>query len=425
MNERTAEETRTESVERQQVSSIEKGPIEAWEEQRRKPWQEYVDATLGFRNHWYPAFFSSELGEADVSDESGDEVANFKVVTMLGEKIFFRRVDGEVRAVQDWCLHRGAPFSTRPECYTKNTVTCWYHGFTYDMATGELQTILTDPNSPLIGKVKLRSYPVIEAKGLVWIFIGDLDPAPPLETDVPPGMLDDDHWVCADGWSAPVRCNWRPAIENGFDPAHVYIHRNSQIVQDLKLTVAFGTAGISKSADLEIYDKGPGPYGVKMYTRESTPIWEAEIDGTTVGARYKPGDEAVDDSVDNREIPVISAWMPCGVTAAPFPLPGVTHYEFLVPIDEEHHNYFILWGKDVRNEEEEKEFDELASSGLAHRVAEGFSSEDRFARESVADFYADNEGWFRERLFGPDIVITTWRKMASRLNRGIQKRGMQ
>src|SRR5882757_36852 len=157
-------ETMKQSAGRQPLETIEKEPLEAWEEQRRKPWQEYVDATLGFRNHWYPAFFSSELGEADVSDEHGDEVKSFKVATLLGERILFRRIDGEIHAVQDWCLHRGVPFSTRPECYTKDTITCWYHGFTYDVPSGDLKTILTDPESPLIGKMKLRSYPVVEAK---------------------------------------------------------------------------------------------------------------------------------------------------------------------------------------------------------------------------------------------------------------------
>jgi carbazole 1,9a-dioxygenase terminal dioxygenase component len=407
------------------METLKTGPIEAWEEQRRKPWQEYVEATLGFRNHWYPAFFSHELAEADVSDVHGEQVKNFKVATLLGERILFRRVDGVVHAIQDWCLHRGVPFSTRPECYTKDTITCWYHGFTYDMPTGALKTILTDPGSPLIGKVGLRKYETIEAKGLVWIFIGDANPIPALETDVPKGMLDDTHQVCDRGWNRQVKCNWRPACENGFDPAHVYIHRNSPIVQELKLTVAFGTADISKAQDLEVFDTGPGPYGVTMYTRQSTPIWEADIDGTTVGARFQPGDEAQDESVNNRETPVIAAWMPCSVTASPFPLPGITHYEFLVPVDEDHHNYMITWGMDVHTDEDRARFEELAESGLADRVAEGFSNEDLFAREQLAEFYRGDEGWFRERLFGPDLVITTWRKLASRLNRGIQRRGMQ
>ena len=38
-------------------------------------------------------------------------------------------------------------------------------------------------------------------------------------------------------------------------------------------------------------------------------------------------------------------------------------------------------------------------------------------------FYAEEDGWNRERLYRPDVVVTEWRKLASRHNRGIQSRG--
>jgi hypothetical protein len=38
----------------------------------------------------------------------------------------------------------------------------------------------------------------------------------------------------------------------------------------------------------------------------------------------------------------------------------------------------------------------------------------------MQNFYANEDGWYRERLFGPDIVVTRWRELASRENRGIQ-----
>ena len=31
-----------------------------------KPWQVYLEASLGFRNHWYPALFSVELPEGEI-----------------------------------------------------------------------------------------------------------------------------------------------------------------------------------------------------------------------------------------------------------------------------------------------------------------------------------------------------------------------
>ena len=123
----TSEDVQADAVESEtSIADYQKGTVEAWEEQRRKPWQVYVDATLGFRNHWYPAFFSHELREADVSDAAGEPVGNVKAMTLLGEAVICRRIAGKVYAVQDWCLHRGVPFSSRPECYTRETITCWY-----------------------------------------------------------------------------------------------------------------------------------------------------------------------------------------------------------------------------------------------------------------------------------------------------------
>ena len=128
-------------------------------------WRAYFEADLGFRNHWYPAFFGKHLAEGKCLGQE-----------MLGERILFKRIDGRVYAIEDRCAHRGVPLSARPECYTKNTISCWYHGFTYDVRNGALVAIITDPDSPLIGKVALKSYPVEEHKNMVFIFIGDEAP---------------------------------------------------------------------------------------------------------------------------------------------------------------------------------------------------------------------------------------------------------
>jgi carbazole 1,9a-dioxygenase len=402
------------------IEDFAQGPIEAWEEQRRKPWQLYVDAQLGFRNHWYPAFFAHELAEADVSPVTGEEVKSFKTVTLLGERIFFRRIDGRIRGVQDWCLHRGVPFSARPECYTPSTVTCWYHGFTYSLEDGELTAVLTDPECPLIGKLKLRTYPVEERQGIAWVFIGDGDP-PALEEDVQPGFLDPDFVVFPHGWSREVKCNWRPAAENGFDPAHAYIHRNSKLVLDYKVPTVLGDTGLSRSHGMEIVDPERGPAGIKLLRGVGTPVWEAEAaPGVTVGARFRPGEPGVTEGM----VPEVSIWMPCGLKVEPFPEPHITHFEWYVPVDERTHRYMITWGTYAKTEEERQRFHDACESTWKEVVPRDFNNDDVFAREAMDEFYATDDGWFRERLFGPDVVITQWRILSSRRGRGIQRRGL-
>ncbi len=48
------------------------------------------------------------------------------------------------------------------------TVSCRYHGWTYDLASGRLVAALTDGlDLPLVGKVCLKSYPVEERRGII------------------------------------------------------------------------------------------------------------------------------------------------------------------------------------------------------------------------------------------------------------------
>ena len=53
-------------------------------------------------------------------------------------------------------------------------------------------------------------------------------------------------------------------------------------------------------------------------------------------------------------------------------------------------------------------------------VPQKFNNEDMFAREAMDEFYSAEDGWHRERLFGPDVLITAWRILCSNTNRGIQ-----
>jgi carbazole 1,9a-dioxygenase terminal dioxygenase component len=195
--------------------------------ERVKGWRGYVEAKLGFRNHWYPSLFSADLAEGEV-----------KPYKLLGEKLLLKRIDGKVYAMKDRCLHRGVNFSARLECFRKDTITCWYHGWTYSWQTGDLVGILTNPMSAQIGKHKIKIYAVEEAKGIIFVFVGDIAP-PPLSTDVPPGFLDAD--MAIHGKNRLVKSNWRVGVENGFDAGHIWIHKKSILVtgNDLALPVGF------------------------------------------------------------------------------------------------------------------------------------------------------------------------------------------
>ncbi len=75
----------------------------------------------------------------------------------------------------------------------------------------------------LCGKVNVRTYPVEERAGLIWVYVGT-EPAPPVETDIPRELLRPNAVV--EGVLSRQRGNWRYAAENGIDEGHVrYLHR--------------------------------------------------------------------------------------------------------------------------------------------------------------------------------------------------------
>ena len=367
----------------------------------------YLDASLGLRNYWYPTFFSRELPEGETRGE-----------LLLGERVFFKRIGGQVYAVKDRCAHRGVPFSARPECYSQNTISCWLHGFTYDLRDGKLVQILTEPGSSLVGKVALKTYPVQEIHGLVFTFIGDMDP-PPLANDLQPRIFSKGlalHPIARH----KIRSNWRLAAENGYDCAHLYGHRNTYIVTEVGVPVPLNH--MSHNAEVEVFE-GPGPVGVGDLRQ--TPVWSAEVEGVRVSAANIDPDNPP---------PVTGIWvgifMPGGLEVDYFPTPGMIHFEWYVPMDEDHHMYIVVQGKYVKDEEEERQFHEAMEEGegrltwnLPGQEPAGFVNFDQFVREEMHHAYAREDWWNREHLFKPDTIVVRWRTLVSKHARAIQTRG--
>lgn len=361
----------------------------------------YVAAKYGFRNHWYPALFSAELGEGEA-----------RALTLLGENILLKRIDGEVRALRDRCLHRGVPLSTKLECYTRDTVTCWYHGFTYRFSDGVLCAIAGTAGSAIVGRKKLHVYPVIEAQGLVFVFVGDADqPPPPLHHDVPPTFLDADMVIR--GKSRMVAANWRIGAENGFDSTHIFIHKNSVLIEDVDLALPLGLQPQGRHAfKTSIGNDGPTGVFDNFGPGEVTPVFTARIEGQDVLQGAMHG--------SNRVPQDISMWLPCALRVHPWPVPELTQFEWYVPIDGDRHLYLQTLGKRCQSTAEIAAFDEEFQRRWVPKALDGFNDDDVWAREATQPFYADDSGWLKEQLFEPDGNIVEWRKLASAHARGIQ-----
>lgn len=168
---------------------------------------------LGYRNYWYPAILSSKLKRRPVYRK------------LLGDEIVLWRhaQTGVPYALAAWCPHRGAPL-WRGKQHFAGTLSCPYHGWTFD-GQGVCRAVLSEgPESPIPGRTKTRSYPTQERVGLIWIWMGDMDPVP-LEEDVPEELLDSEVrlYMKEEVW----HCNWRPTMDNPGDSHPVYLHRTS------------------------------------------------------------------------------------------------------------------------------------------------------------------------------------------------------
>ena len=176
-------------------------------------WRRYAEAVDGLAEYWYPIMPSSGLRRRPVHRR------------LLGRDIVLVRHDGRAWALEDRCPHRGIPLS-KGRCEFPGHLTCIYHGWTFDVRDGALKAALTDgPDSPVVGKVRVRSYPVEERAGMVFVWMGEGEPVP-VEDDLPEDLLREDARVFVLMRDCPG--NWRYASENGFDEAHnKMLHRSS------------------------------------------------------------------------------------------------------------------------------------------------------------------------------------------------------
>jgi carbazole 1,9a-dioxygenase terminal dioxygenase component len=373
----------------------------------RETWRPYLEAELGLRNYWYPICLGHELDDGNVVAQK-----------ICGERIIVRRVDGQPYAMEDRCPHRQVPLSMRIECHTHDTISCWYHGFTMNWKTGNLDTIICEPDADIINKVSIKTYPAQEAHGVVFVFIGDIDP-PPLFNDVPSDFMDERNTIF--GRRTEIRGNWRLASENGFDSAHVFVHRNSPFFDIAEFVVPIAvTAQAHHENRLKYYVRpDDGPVGVidDLIANYDT-VWTADINEVEDAVSGNP--RVLEEDLEVH-VPEISIWLPCGLMARHFPTKRLNAYEFYVPVDAENHLYFqLLANRNCRTDEEKAAFRKDVDDHWSEKMMDDFNRDDVFARIGMQEGYGDGRGWVEEVLTHNDIPVIAWRQIVSRFNRGIQ-----
>ncbi len=259
----------------------------------------------GLRNLWYPVLPSYRVNDTPIG------------ITRLSDNIvLWRDRDGVVRALEDRCPHRGARLSLGWNLGDR--VACWYHGVEID-GRGCVVDVPAVESCPMKGEQRVRSYPVLESNGAVFLYFGDTAHRVPCALDLPVELTSSeyDSFLCTAEWGA----NYRFAIDNVMDPMHgSYLHAKSH-------SMAMG----DKRAEMRIVKTATGLVFEKIGQRDVNFDW---VEWGETGAHWM-----------RLTIPYRKKYGPGG----PFGIVG-----FVTPVDETHCRVFFWrtrraqgWQRDV------------------------------------------------------------------------------
>ena len=157
--------------------------------------------------------------------------------------VFFRGPEGQVAALDDWCPHRGAPLSLGKVCEGK--LVCGYHG----LQMGCDGKTVSMPGQRVRGFPPVKSFPVVERHGFIWVWPGD-----PAKAD--PALVPDLFWANNPEWAYGgglyrIGCDYRLMVDNLMDLTHeTYVHADSigqpEIDEEAPVTTVEGDHVITK-----------------------------------------------------------------------------------------------------------------------------------------------------------------------------------
>ena len=300
------------------------------------------------RNTWYVAALSLEVGREP------------KAIRILGEAVvLYRTQAGAAVALEDACPHRKLPLSMGR--IKGDAIECGYHGLTFDCA-GQCIDAATQTRIPPFAKV--RSYPVQDKYGLLWIWMGDASlatthPVFEMSNHGQPG------WSLTKGDQLLVDCHYLWLVDNLLDPSHVaWVHRTSFAgagTDDTPLQIAADASGVICSRWL--LDQPPPPFYAPLvkFAGHADRLQHYEVRYPSLAINmgiYTPAGKGGPGMVDGPETY------------------RMVSYNFLTPIDEDHTRYFWLQHRNTDADDEV----------LTQRIAAGAKAafeEDKVVLEAV------------------------------------------
>jgi phenylpropionate dioxygenase-like ring-hydroxylating dioxygenase large terminal subunit len=183
----------------------------------------------------------------------------------------FRGEDGQVRAVENSCLHRQVKLSLGEvhDC----ALVCPYHGWAYDGA-GKVVAIPHELFGRELPQARLKSFPVRIRYGLIWLFPGDPSLADVTPMPEIPELEGPNRWACV-----PLDFTWQAhhsmILENVSDFTHAHLHRSYRPFNDAKLTYCEpGDRQVRLGYDVLV---GDGPISKHFVDRKKVNVNKMEL----------------------------------------------------------------------------------------------------------------------------------------------------
>lgn len=287
------------------------------------------------RRYWLPFMVADGIAVGD--DPRG--------VELLGERFVVWRDDGgRAGLYHQHCLHRGA--SMRLARAEGDGLRCIYHGWKFSVDG----TVLDTPNVADPGfkdRIKGRTYPVREAGGLLWAYLGPSEQQPEFP-----------HWPWMDLPDARrlitrhvEECNFVQVIEGLVDSSHLgLLHMN----------------GLQLSGDVDL------GFAQKVNSMQRNLAPRLDVQDTDFGFYYAAIREIEDEQGWRTEARVAAFVAPCCVLN-----PNGDIATFVIPIDDERTAFIhIFWSEKQDLNREPLRSRHLEFIGLTPEVLDAFGLTD-------------------------------------------------
>ncbi|MEQ8344748.1 MAG: aromatic ring-hydroxylating dioxygenase subunit alpha [Sneathiellaceae bacterium] len=334
------------------------------------------------RNCWYVAAWDHELID-------GRKLARTILETRI---LLFRGDSGRVVALDDRCCHRGARLSlgrVEGDC-----VRCMYHGLKFDPDGACIQIPGQETVPPGLG---VRSYPVAERYGLVWLWMGEPALADPAKiVDLP--FMEDPAWKGIPAYMH-YDASYLLIVDNLSDFAHLaFVHTNTLGGSE---DYAYKTKPVSierlaNGFRVERWhmDSAPPPFHRKVI-----PDKQARVDRRNIGTMYIPGIFALE-----------SLFAPAGSGAEKGNLAGARQYrnaQFMTPETAGSTHFFWVYLNDFEGA------DGNVSRSLLDSLIEGFMEDKHIIEEQQRVLDADPG--FRMQAVAADAALSHFRWTLDRM----------